>query len=229
VPSAAAVGPAIKAVRRLVAGMVYTSRWLIERYLTESKCSNPSTQAYFLTESHVLILLQFLQSIRLPDWSLPLSFSADKDLPGWTEPLKGQQAELEASSSMLGKLSLSGSGKAKTLDSSSAPPKQPEKEEEEDDDELSIIQSQEDKPHQYCGHVFMLAAPILSCMGGSSSSMVRAAAMELLIQADLTATFLDMREEILEQRRALHDMDGEVASLRAQASRLSVSSVAGFF
>ena len=224
--AAAAVGIVIKTVRRLVAGMVYVSRWLIERYLTESKCSNPSTQAYFLTESHVLILLQFLQSIRLPDWSLPLSSAADKELPGWVvAPQGGQTAEeLEASSSMLRKLSLSGS---KALDAISAPA--PLEAEEAEEDELSIIQSQEDKPHQCCGHVFLLAAPILSCMGGSSSSVVRTAAMELLIQADLTATFLDMREEILEQRRALHEMDGEVASLRAQTSRLSVSSVAGFF
>lgn len=119
--------------------------------------------------------------------------------------------------------------------------KEEEEEEENEDEEeevLSLLLQPINKDDdtaatttalKSCGHVFLLANPILSCMGGTSSSVVRAAAVELLMEADLTGTFLEMRREIRKQQVLLREADGEVVSLREEASRLSVSSVAGFF
>jgi len=283
---------AIKAVQRLVSGVLALSRFFIDRYLCESKSSNPSTQAYLLTESHLLVLLHFIQSLRVPSWSLPSSLPPSSSssssfsegggaaaaaaavvVPGWievkqqgTEKKEGQAASTasqsnqqqeqeqqgggkEQSQSLLRRLSSSmvGGGRGGGVKEQEAKADVAEGEEEEEEenegeveDVLSLLLQPIDKndndtstttttSSRSCGHVFLLANPILSCMGGTSSSVVRAAAVELLMEADLTGTFLEMRREIREQQVLLREADGEVVSLREEASRLSVSSVAGFF
>ena len=102
-----------------------------------------------------------------------------------------------------------------------------EEEEEEDDDYHALHRG---AVHPLPAHVFLLAPAVLrGCMGGGASSVVRAAALALLAEADLGGAFLRMRREVDRHRRALDDAGLEIAELRDQTARLSVSSVAGFF
>lgn len=115
--------------------------------------------------------------------------------------------------------------------SSSARPTEDNKKDEnrqdmnERNDDVPINPEQE----SVCGHVFLLAPTILACMGSSSSSIVRTAVMELLLEADLAGTFINMRNKIQHQRRALLDAQDDIAQLRDETQRLSISSMAGFF
>eukprot|EP00624_Nannochloropsis_granulata_P003680 evm.model.NODE_28529_length_24012_cov_13.999084.4 len=271
---------AIQAVQRLVNGVLALSCFVIDRYVCESKSSHPSTHGHLLIESHLLLLFHFLQSLRVPPWSLPSSLppltSAGVLVPGWVESKRRQGTEKrglratlipasasasaagsaaaaqqqgggeEQGQSLLRRLSSSvvGAGGRAEIKEQVAKEEEDEEEDEEDEEEeneedeevlsllLQPIKKDEDDATTGsggCGHVFLLANPILSCMGGNSSSVVRAAALELLMEADITGTFLDMRREIREQQVLLRETDGEVVNLREEASRLSVSSVAGFF
>jgi len=279
---------AIQAVRRLVNGVLALSRFVMDRYMCESKSSHPSTYGHLLAEPHLLLLFHFLQSLHVPPWSLPSSLSpltsSGVTVPGWLEPKRRQGTEKrpkraasisvsasasapvsatavqqqggreEQSKSLMRRLSSSMMGAGGRAEVKEPVAKEEDEEDEEDEeveDEDEEDEEVEDEDEEEvlsllfqpikkdeddataglrgCGHVFLLANPILSCMGRTSSSVVRAAALELLMKADITGTFWEMRREIRAQQVLLREANGEVVNLREEASRLSVSSVAGFF
>jgi hypothetical protein len=109
-----------------------------------------------------------------------------------------------------------------------------EEDQDDDDDDAADDEDyrflQRGAAYPLPAHAFLLAPALLhGCMGGGASSVVRGAALAVLAGADLGGAFLRLRREVDRQRRALDDAGLEIAQLRDETARLSVSSVAGFF
>lgn len=200
-----------------------------QRYHAETKRADAPPHTYETAEAHALALLAFLQSFRLPDWALPraadvpaaaLLGGSDATaslllVPEWVDPERQGPPPPP-----LGHREPPALGHE---DEAAA-------EDDEEDDDGDYHALQRGAAHPLPAHVFLLAPQVLrGCMGGGASSVVRAAALALLAGADLGGTFLRMRREVDRHRRALDDAGLEIAELRDQTARLSVSSVAGFF
>ena len=210
----------------------------LQRYLAESKRTDAPPQAYVAAEAQVLALLDMLRALRVPEWALPppvptagssgaCASGSSWPLPDWVVG-PGEEDEVHGA---VGSATATAAAAA-SLANSRRDEEQDDEEDEDDEDEeaaLAVLQQRADRGPSR-GHVLLLAPSVLAaCMGGSASSVVRAAAMELLLAANISGAFEWLRRQVAEQRRALQDAGVEIANLRDETARLSVSSVAGFF
>lgn len=229
---------AIQAARRLVSGLIAVARFFMDQFQGQSRVSKPMTPAFDLAEAHLLILLHYLQAIRVPDWALPSTLpllmtkrGEDWAVPDWinstsnprTADVNGERKRANRPAS-----SLSATVAGKHEEDQEVSEGEDEDEEQEEDDLLSYLHASMEGDTRECGHVLLLANALLRCIG-TSSAAVSAATVELLSDADLTGNFLELWSGMRAQQRELSGREREMVELRERASRLSVSSVAGFF
>jgi hypothetical protein len=236
---------AIQAARRLVSGLIAVARLFMDQFQGKSRVSKPMTPAFDLAEAHLLILLHYLQAIRVPDWALPSTLpllmtkrGEDWAVPDWinstSNPRKADvNGERKGANRPASSLSPTVAGKHEEDQEVSEgededEDEDEEEEEEEEDDLLSYLHATMEGDMRECGHVLLLANALLRCIG-TSSAAVSAATVELLSDADLTGNFLELWSGMKAQQRELSGREREMMELRERASRLSVSSVAGFF